>query len=432
MNVHTPDKAANVRFVNARIPAALADGFGTRDAGVDGLVAVDFGIAADGTLAAGGHGWRQVDLGGRVVLPTFIDSHVHLDKAYIVRRTGIPVGGLLDAVKLSGADAVNWTAEDLHGRMSKALERAYGHGTSALRTHLDTPTLPADNAAWQVFEALRQEWRGRIEMQAVALMAIERVDEAGDYAERCRQIAARNGVLGAFVAPRMATAERLDALFGFAADAGLDVDFHVDETLDPAAKALELICDSILRTRFAGTVVAGHCCSLGTMAGEDRDRIVAKVAQAGVHVISLPYSNLFLQDRALDATPVRRGITAARELRAAGGSIHFASDNVQDPFYPYGDYDMVEVFRSAVRAAHLDSEIADWLVRQFRSASAACGFGDQGRLAAGSPANLVVFDVHDLYDLMSASPCERVVLRDGRPVQPVSFNLRDLFAVEFP
>lgn len=433
MNVHATDKAGNLRFVNARIPGALAEGFEmrARDAAT-GLVSFDFGIAADGTLTSDGHGWRQIDLGGRIVLPTFIDSHVHLDKAYIVRRTGIPVGGLLDAVKLSGADAVNWSAEDLHARMSRALERAYRHGTSALRTHLDTPTMPADNAAWQVFDALRQEWRGRIEMQAVALMAIERVDEADDYAERCRQIGAMDGILGAFIAPRTATAERLDALFRLAADAGLDVDFHVDETLDPAAQALELICDSILRTGFAGTVVAGHCCSLGTMLVADRDRIIAKVAQAGVHVISLPHSNLFLQDRARDATPMRRGITAARELRAAGASIHFASDNVQDPFYPYGDYDMVEVFRSAVRAAHLDNEIDDWLVRQFRSASAACGFDSHGRLAAGSKANLVIFDVHDLYDLMSASPCERVVLRDGRPVQPVSFNLRDLFAVEFP
>lgn len=431
MNFHSADKAANLRFVNARVPAGLARGFETRaPADATGLVSIDFAIAPDGRLVADGQGCRRVDLGGRIVLPTAIDSHVHLDKAYIVRRTGVPSGGLPDAVALSGADAVNWTSDDLRPRMSKALERAYRHGTSAMRTHLDTPAMPSQSAAWQMFDLLRREWQGRIDMQAVALMAIERVEQADEYAERCRQIGAMNGVLGAFIAPRMATAERLDALLGHAADAGLDVDFHVDETLDPAAQALELICDSIARTGFSGSVVAGHCCSLITMPPADRDRIVAKVAQAGVHVVSLPHSNLFLQDRSGATTPLRRGVTAVRELRAAGASIHFASDNVQDPFYPYGDYDMVDVFRSAVRAAHLDGEIVDWLERQFRSASAACGFAAHGMLEAGGAANLVIFDACDLYDLVSAPSCERMVLRDGQPLDPVSFNLRDLFAVE--
>lgn len=431
MNVHIAEGAARLGFVNARVPAGLVQGFEVRALDeAAGLVSIDFGVAADGTLTAGAAGRHEVDLGGRIVLPTAIDSHVHLDKAYIVRRTGIPVGGLPDAVALSVADAVNWTADDLRARMSRALERAYRHGTSALRTHLDTPAMPARSTAWQVFDILRREWRGRIEMQAVALMAIERVDQADDYAERCRQIRAMNGVLGAFIAPGMATPGRLDALFGHAAATGLDVDFHVDETLDPAARALELICDSIARAGFSGSVVAGHCCSLATMPAADRDRIVAKVARTGVHVVSLPHSNLFLQDRSGDATPLRRGVTAARELCAAGASVHFASDNVQDPFHPYGDYDMVDVFRSAVRAAHLDDGIAGWLARQFRDASAACGFAAHGMLAAGAMANLVVFDACDLYDLVGAPSCGRVVLRDGRPLEPVSLDLRDLFAVE--
>lgn len=433
MNFPLPDKVENLRFINARIPDVLAEGFAVRERDeAMGLVSIDFGIAPDGMLTADAAEGRPIDLGGRIVLPTFVDSHVHLDKAYIVRRTGIPAGGLMDAVKLSGADAANWTAADLHARMSKALGRAYRHGTSAVRTHLDTPTMPNETAAWQVFDALRREWQGRIEMQAVALMSIERVDEADDYVERCRQLEAMNGVLGAFIAPRTATAERLDALFRFAGNAGLDVDFHVDETIDPAAQALELICDSILRTGFSGTVVAGHCCSLSTMPTADRDRIIGKVAEAGVHVVSLPLTNMFLQDRHPGATPVRRGITAARELQAAGASIHFASDNVQDPFYPFGDYDMVEVFRSAVRSAHLDTEIGAWLVRQFRSASQACGFATPGALKAGSAADLVIFDARDLLDLMSVSPCDRLVLRGGLPVEPVTFNLRDLFAVELP
>lgn len=433
MNVHASGTGRPLRFLNARVPLPLIRGFEAREHDrATGLASVDFSIAPDGTLAAGDQPGLEIDLGGRIVLPTFIDSHVHLDKAYIVRRTGIPVGGLPDAVALSSADAVNWSPGDLRARMTRALERAWLHGTCALRTHIDTPLLPADCAGWQVVDEMRRQWRDRIDIQAVALMAIERVDETADYEERCRQIASMNGVLGAFVAPDMATPERLDALFGFAGEHALDVDFHVDETLAPSARGLELICDSILRTGFDRTVVAGHCCSLSTMAAPDRERIVAKVAEAGVRVISLPHSNLFLQDRADGATPLRRGITAVRELNAAGASIHFASDNVQDPFYPYGDFDMVEVFRSAVRIAHLDDETGGWLARQFSEAAGACGFTAHGTLTAGATANLIVFGARDLYDLMSTSPCERVVLRGGAPVQPLSLSLRDLFAVEYP
>jgi cytosine deaminase len=431
MTISGGQNVENLWFTNARIPHALASGFETRDLDTaTGLATIDLGIKPDGTLTTNRGNARPIDLGGRLVLPTFIDSHVHLDKSYILRRTGMPSGGLMDAARMAGADAVNWSADDLRARMTRALERAHQHGTSAMRTHLDTPVMPLESASWQVFAELRDAWRGRIDLQAVALMSLERVDQHENFAERCRQLKELGGVLGAFISPQTATPERLDAFFALAAEHGLDADFHVDETLDPSARGLEQICDSVLRTGFSGTVVAGHCCSLSTMPIADRDRIIAKVVQAGVHVISLPHSNLFLQDRTGAATPLRRGVTTAHELRAAGASIHFASDNVQDPFFPYGDYDMIEVFRTAVRAAHLDFNAHDWLVGQFRSASAACGYAGHGTLSSGQDANLVIFEARDLIDLLSVSPCERVVLRGGKPLLPASHTLRELFAVE--
>lgn len=418
------------RFTNARVLPDLVEGIPTRALDRDsGLASADFGIAPDGTLTSGNHDGPQVDLGGRIVLPTFVDSHVHLDKAYIVRRTGIPKGGLAEAAGLSGADAANWTREDLRTRMTRSLERAHAQGTSAMRTHLDTPGMPDDSNAWHVFDALRAEWAGRVALQAVALMALERVDQP-DFIDRCRQIGRFRGILGAFIAPETATPERLDRFFACARETGLEVDFHVDETLSPTANAIELICDSIARTGFDGPVMAGHCCSLGSMAPADRDRIVAKVAQAGVHVVSLPYSNLFLQDRAAGTTPRRRGITTVHELAAAGASVHFASDNVQDPFHPYGDYDMLDVFRTAVRTAHLEGDVGTWAARQVRAAAGACGFDRHGRIAAGHPADLVILDARDWFDLLARPSLDRVVLRSGAPLRPLPATLRDLFAME--
>jgi cytosine deaminase len=416
-------------YTQARVPAALAHGLHLRDVDAgQGLALVDFGITQDGMVSAAPTEGPRLDLGGRLVLPTFIDSHVHLDKAFIVQRTGLPQGGLLDAVKLSGVDAASWTEADLEARMTRALERAFANGTSAMRTHLDTPDMPHDSAAWKVFDRVRTHWAGRIELQAVALMALDRVDHT-EFAARCRQIAGLNGILGAFIAPGTATPERLDALFIHATAAGLDVDFHVDETLDPAANAIELICDSVLRTGFAGAVMAGHCCSLSSKADADRDRIIDKIAQAGVNIVSLPHSNLFLQDRAAGATPKRRGITQVRELRARGAQVHFASDNVQDPFYPYGDFDMLDVMRSAIRVAHLDVDVGAWATVQMRNAAAACGLRGHGQIEAGTPADLIILDARDWHDLVSRSLVDRVVLRSGTALRAISGGLHDLFGV---
>lgn len=429
MSVRPPADMRQGWYMRARVPAELVHGLHRHDTDTgDGLALVDFAITHDGKVGAEPAGGPRFDLGERLVLPTFVDSHVHLDKAFILHRTGLPKGGLLDAVKLAAADAVNWTEEDLEARMTRALGRAYANGTSAMRTHLDTPAMPYESTQWTTFDRMRTRWAGRIALQAVALMALDRVDHAG-FAERCRQIAGLNGVLGAFIVPGTATPERLDALFAHAAAAGVDVDFHADETLDPAANAIELICDSVLRTGFVGTVVAGHCCSLSSRGDADRDRIIDKIAQAGVHIVSLPHSNLFLQDRTAGATPKWRGITQVRELRARGARVHFASDNVRDPFCPYGDFDMIDVMRSAVRVAHLDVDVGAWITAQMQGAAAACGFRGHGQIAVGRPADLILLDAGDWHDLFSRPFVDRVVLRNGVPLPATTSGLHAFFGV---
>jgi cytosine deaminase len=418
-----------VSLLNARVPAGLAEGLSLRDHdSATGLAFTDFSINDQGLIGTGSEG-SAIDLGGRIVLPCFIDSHVHLDKAFIVGRTGLPEAGLLDAVKLSMADAPKRTEADLAERMEKGLRLAYSHGTAAIRTHLDTPGMPADSAAWKVFNELRQRWENRINLQAVALMALERV-ENDDFVERCRQIADFRGVLGAFVPPGGGTSAYLDQLFAHAADFGLEVDFHVDETLDRAANGLELIAESVLRTGFKGRVVAGHCCSLSSRDENEAAALITKAAASGIHVISLPHSNLYLQDRHAHRTPRMRGLTLAHELRAAGVPVHFASDNVQDPFFPFGEFDMLEVTRSAVRLAHLDNDIASWIPQLFRNAAAATGFGDHGHIRPGGRGDFIVFDARNWYDLLSHAHTDRMVFRNGAALPATKADLRELFALE--
>lgn len=433
MTIRPNFPAGGLRLLGARVPASLVDGLAAGAADPSsGLATVEIGIAGDGTIGRPAPGAPAIDLAGRIVLPGFVDSHVHLDKAYTVRRTGYPKGegsAFLEAVRLSMADAPNRTRDDLASRMERGVESAWRHGTVAMRTHIDTPDEPARSLAWQVFDELRARWAGRVALQGVALMAIERAEDAG-FAGRCRAIAALNGVAGIFIAPGAATPARLDALFRQAAEAGLDVDFHVDETLDAAAGGLEMIADSVARTGFAGRVLAGHCCALLSKAEADLGRILDKVAAAGVHVVALPHSNQFLQDRAAGRSPVRRGMTTVRQMLARGIPVHFASDNVQDAFFPYGEFDMLEVLRSAVRAGHLD-DVGAWIGAACGSAVAATGLAGHGRVAQGAAADLVVFDAADWLDLLSRPHSDRIVIRSGGVLPGSASALRDLFSMEF-
>jgi cytosine deaminase len=146
-------------------------------------------------------------------------------------------------------------------------------------------------------------------------------------------------------------------------------------------------------------------------------------------VIVLPMCNMYLQGRAAGRTPRWRGITLVHEFHAAGVPVSFASDNCRDPFYAYGDNDMMEVFREALRIAQLDHPFGDWTASAAATPAAACGFADRGRIAVGSPADLVLFRARSMTELLARPQSDRVILRGGRVLDAVVPDYRELDAV---
>jgi cytosine deaminase len=166
----------------------------------------------------------------------------------------------------------------------------------------------------------------------------------------------KGGVLGMVTYPMPDLRDRLRGFFAQAAARGLDADFHVDETMDPASRPSATSRSSRSRRDFEG-VSSRHCCSLARQEEARALDTLDLVAKAGIDVVSLPMCNLYLQDRAepgTPRTPPARGITLVHEMRARGIRVSFASDNTRDPFYAYGDMDMLEVMREATRIGHLD------------------------------------------------------------------------------
>ena len=149
----------------------------------------------------------------------------------------------------------------------------------------------------------------------------------------------------------------LEALFDLAEQSGLPVDLHLDEHLEPDHMLAGMVADAVIARGLQGRVTLSHLCVLATLGAAAASALIEKFAHAGVTVVALPAANLFLQDRG-EGSPIRRGVTLARELLAAGVPVRCGTDNVRDWFYPFGDGDMLETALFAAVAAHLDDQAA--------------------------------------------------------------------------
>jgi len=399
----------DVTLANVTVPACLIGRTGD-------LVTTDISISG-GQIA--GPRAIAVDMKGAMVFPAFVDMHTHLDKGHISPRSPNPDGTFTGALETVMADrSARWSAEDVRARMEFSLRCAYAHGTRAIRTHLDSIP-PQHGISFPLFREIQAEWAGRIALQASNLIHSGLGGLDGPLPEIAAEVARTpGGVLGLVTNPMDGLDEVLRGFFSLAEKHGVSADFHVDETMDASVETLRTIAEVVLETGFQGGVVVGHCCSLSV---QDEARAMGTldlVAKAGIDVVSLPMCNLYLQDRSplgRARTPRRRGITLVHEMRARGIRVSFASDNTRDPFYAYGDMDMLEVMREATRIGHLDHSRADWVTSFLTDPAASCGF-DAPSLMPGAPADLVIVKARSWSELLSRPQSDRIVLRAGAQI----------------
>ncbi len=410
---------ANVRL-HASLTAGLRAAFDAEGFALANLAVADGKIARIEPARSADAVADGIDLAGRIVLPCFVDCHTHIDKGHIWPRKPNPDGTFMGALAAADADrSARWSAEDVARRMDFSLRSAYAHGTKALRTHIDSIP-PQDGISWPVFEAMRETWRGRIALQAACLTGIEAVRDKEGFERLAGRVTKAGGVLGA-VAYMVPDLEKLlDRMFTLAGRHGLDLDFHADETGETSSIALKKIAEAALWSGFRGKIIVGHCCSLARQPDLDVLDTLDKVAKAGIGIVSLPMCNLYLQDRRGDATTPRwRGVTLLHEMKARGIPVAVASDNTRDPFYAYGDLDMLEVYRMATRIAHLDHPVGDWPTAVASAPAAMMGLEEAGTLASGGPADFIVFKGRSWTELLSRPEADRVVVRDGRAIERI-------------
>ncbi len=428
-------RAQRYALRHVRVPAALASV--QAPASADGHLKVDIAVAdgkiADivpaGTIDAA----AGPDLDQASVWPTFADVHTHLDKGHIWPRAANPDGTFFGALTtVMGDRQKNWNPADIEARFDFALRCAYAHGVSAVRTHLDS-FAPQAEISWPVFAKLRDRWAGKIALQASSIVVMDIFGT--DDGRRLADLVAKHG--GQFgCVTRMSGEdhvgipanfdEYMARVFALAEERGLDLDLHVDESGDPQARTLLHIARMATARKFKGNILMGHCCSLAVQPDEAIDEALEACVDARIDVVSLPMCNMYLQGREAGRTPRWRGVTLLHEMKARGLRVAVAGDNVRDPFYAYGDHDMLETFVQAVRIAQLDHPIGDWAKAATTTPADIMKLPQTGRIARGLPADLIVLRARGYSELLSRRQHDRVVIRDGKAIDTTLPDYREL------
>lgn len=407
---------------NAHLPSCLLDLDDSLPQTIEGLCLVDLKIsqgkieqviAAQGLLTE--PDLPSLDLAKKIVLPCLIDVHTHLDKGHIWQRSPNLDGTFTTALKQAIADSEKyWQAEDVYRRMEFGLKCSYAHGTQAIRTHIDSSGKQAE-ISLDVLQSLQSAWQDKITLQAVSLVSLDYYQTPAGIT-LADKIADISGILGAVAWQNTDLEAQLKTIFQLATERNLDLDFHADENGDPDSRCLLAIAQAALRHNFTGKITCGHCCSLAVQSPEVVRQTIKLVKQTNIAIVSLPMCNLYLQDRQVATTPHWRGVTKVKKLNQHNIPVAFASDNCRDPFFGFGDHDVLEVFNQAVRIAHLDTPYANWIESITTTPAKIMGLDPTGKIKAGNSADIIIFTARYFSELLSRSQHERIVIRQGKQI----------------
>jgi cytosine deaminase len=352
---------------------------------------------------------------GYLVLPAFAEPHAHLDKAFLAERVDNPTGDLMGAILAMERVRTSITLADTIERAERAARLLLVNGCTAIRTHVDL-TLAARLTSVEALIEVRKRLGGLVDIQVAALCAWPSIGaEGADQRALLREaIAMGIDIVGGCPHLEADAAAANDNFLTMAAEAGLPVDLHTDETLNPAMVALEDLAERVMASGFAHRVTASHCVSLGVQSQLRQQEVAEKVAAAGISVIALPHTNLFLQGRDNPcATP--RAVTAVKALRAAGVNVAAGADNLQDPFNPVGRGDPLETAGLMIMTAHvLPADALDMVTRAARTAMGLAPGADQVAVRASTVREAIAF-----------GPPDRIVIRGGSNLETERSRVRD-------
>jgi cytosine deaminase len=355
-----------------------------------------------------------LDITDKLLLPGFVESHIHPDKAFIADRThGLSRDGPTPQALVAELKK-RFTVDDIYERACRVIRLAIRHGCTAMRAHVEIDAF-VELRGVEALQRIQAEFADRLDLQLIAFA------QEGIFHDEATQGLLREGLrmglssLGG--CPYMDDDQRrhIDWFFDTAEAAGVPLDFHADSGDDPARLTCDYIAEQTIARGMQGRVSLGHLCTLDLLDPDRRARVIERLRQAGIHVISLPATELHVKGRA--DRHAWRGVTRLEELRAAGVNVSVATNNIVNPFTPYGHPDLLRQALVTAMAAHLGNlDQLLWLLDLITvNPAKAIGLEDYG-LTEGCRADLVVLDAADPAQAITEQSEKLWVFKSGRIV----------------
>jgi cytosine/creatinine deaminase len=356
----------------------------------------------------------MLDISGKLVLPGFIESHIHPDKAFIADRTsGLRRGGPSPQVLVAQLKK-NFTVEDIAERARRVMHYAIRHGCTAMRAHVEIDAF-VELRGVEALQRVQAEFAGVLDLQLIAFA------QEGIFHDDVTQGLVRDGlqiglpILGGCPYMDRDPHRHIDWCFNTAEAAGVPLDFHADSGDDPSGLTCDYIAAQTIAHGMQGRVTLGHLCTLDMLEPDHRARVIETIRQAGIHVVSLPATEMHVKGRADKHS--WRGVTRLEELRAAGVNVSISTNNIANPFTPYGHPDLLRQALLTAMAAHLGNlDQMAWLLDLITiNPARAMGLKGYG-LAEGCRADLVVLDAADPVQAITEQAEKLWVIKGGRIV----------------
>jgi cytosine/creatinine deaminase len=354
----------------------------------------------------------EVNVGGRLALPGFVDSHIHLDKACLLGRCDHNHGSVSEAIRAVAGMKKDFTVEDVYARGARVLERAIVHGTTRMRTHVEIdPRIGL--RGFEAVKSLKRDYAWAIDLSLCVFPQEGLTNDPGSEGLLIQALRDGGEVIGGCPYTDTDPNAHLARIFDLAEAFDVDVDLHLDFDLDPSWWHLDEVCRQTERRNYGGRVAIGHATKLSALPPERLKAATAQLAQAGVAVTVLPATDLYLMGR--EATHnAPRGLTLAHKLAGEGVLCSVATNNVLNPFTPFGDASLLRMANFYANVAHASVNDFDTCLDLVTELPARLmNLRDYG-IKVGNPADLVVLDTQDSRFAIAELPDIVMGFKDGR------------------
>jgi len=380
---------------------------------------VDIGVR-DGRVAAigprletGPDSGRDIALDGRLVIPGFVETHIHLDKSCISDRCTCRTGTLQEAIESVAAAKRAFTEDDIYARGRRTLEKAIVQGTTRMRTHVEVdPRIGLKG--FHAVRRLKRDFAWAVEIEICVFPQEGLLNDPG-----CDELlveACENGadLIGGCPYTDSDPHGQIARIFDLAKRYDFDIDFHLDFDLDPSWMHLDEVCRQAERRGWGGRVAIGHVTKLSALDHAALETVGRKLAHAGVALTVLPSTDLFLMGRgAVHSVP--RGVAPAHRLLDHGVICSLATNNVLNPFTPFGDCSLLRMANLYANVAQLGQpdQIQACLEMVTSHPAKLMNLADYG-IAVGNPADIVALDCTDSASAVAELAQPLLAMKRGR------------------